>query len=86
MYPSYTDVCVYHRPGCGKGYTVAAGDTCDSICAAHALSQAKLLRLNPSLDCGKLAPGQVICALACEFGPVRHALMIKGSAGHTGCV
>lgn len=59
-------MCVYHQPGCSRGYAVAAGDTCDSIRADHSLSQAKLERLNPSLDCTNLITGRLMCVRARE--------------------
>ncbi|KJR87858.1 LysM domain protein [Sporothrix schenckii 1099-18] len=47
----------------GKHYTVASGDTCDSIAVANAASSATLFAINPVLrDCSKeLTVGAVLC-------------------------
>ncbi|KAK0490264.1 hypothetical protein IW261DRAFT_1431177 [Armillaria novae-zelandiae] len=48
----------------GRDYTVVADDTCDSICAAHSVSNFQLANANPGLidaDCDNLQPNQVLC-------------------------
>ncbi|KAK0448150.1 hypothetical protein EV421DRAFT_113775 [Armillaria borealis] len=47
----------------GRDYTVVAGDTCDSICAAQGVSNFQLTYVNPEIDenCDNLQPGQVLC-------------------------
>ncbi|KAI0033842.1 hypothetical protein K488DRAFT_46814 [Vararia minispora EC-137] len=51
-------------PTCGPGSTpsaVVAGDTCWDIAVAHGCKLDDLLKLNPTVDCDKLRPGQRLC-------------------------
>jgi len=49
--------------GCARSYTVAAGDTCDSISAAMKASTYQLAAVNSVIndDCTNLLPGQALC-------------------------
>lgn len=58
--------CFLNRRGCGKVHAVVALDTCGSIMAAYGLGQQMFDELNPSLDCGDLLEGQLICILPGE--------------------
>jgi len=48
---------------CTRTYTVAQGDTCDSISAAQQVSTYQLAAINSQIDpdCSNLQPGELIC-------------------------
>lgn len=71
-------LCLFYRSGCGKGYAVAAGDSCDSIAAAHDLSSTQMLLLNEGLECNNLVAGQVLCVMP-EDSQVRGKFVIAGT-------
>eukprot|EP00897_Mesotaenium_endlicherianum_P010607 jgi/Mesen1/9575/ME000065S09001 len=48
--------------GCNATYSVAPGDTCQSIAATFSIEL--LPDLNPGLDCAQLLPGQQVCVQA----------------------
>jgi len=47
--------------GCTKHQTVATGDSCWSIGAAHGYTDTRLVELNPGLVCSTLQPGTSLC-------------------------
>jgi hypothetical protein len=69
--PGYK-MCLFSRPGCGRGYVVRPGDTCASISAANGLTEAQLQELNPAMDCGDLVSQlQALCVAPLSPGEVR---------------
>lgn len=51
----------YPNVQCINKYTVAAGDTCDTISLNTRIALASILSYNPGLDCTALQVGQYIC-------------------------
>ncbi|ORE08826.1 hypothetical protein BCV72DRAFT_334155, partial [Rhizopus microsporus var. microsporus] len=53
------------QPACREKYTVTKGDTCQSIASKHHVTKDHLAewtkKLEPSFDCDKIKPGQLIC-------------------------
>lgn len=62
-FPLFTQGVAATQGACVRQYSVNAGDTCNSICAAQGVSTYQILAINPDIDyaCGNLMPGQSIC-------------------------
>jgi LysM repeat protein len=54
-------VCIKPTSTCAQTYTVVSGDTCYAIYTKYGLTEAEFLALNPSINCGSLQVGQVVC-------------------------
>ncbi|KAL1922191.1 uncharacterized protein VTP21DRAFT_9730 [Calcarisporiella thermophila] len=54
---------------CAKEYKVQSGDSCWKIATDNGLSLEVFLRLNPKLDCGKLAIGSQVCVKENDLDP-----------------
>jgi hypothetical protein len=62
------ELCLFSRLGCGRGYVIRQGDTCDSISSANGLTVSDLQDLNPTLQCDALVPWQQVLCVA-ELAP-----------------
>ncbi|KAK0191683.1 hypothetical protein F5146DRAFT_1121846 [Armillaria mellea] len=64
----------------GRDYTVVAGDTCDSICAAHGVSNFQLSYANPEIDanCENLQLGQPLCLGTVGHDCIETRLVVVG--------
>ncbi|KAJ3553302.1 hypothetical protein NM688_g3689 [Phlebia brevispora] len=63
LFASLAQVLAQIPAGCDRTYTVALGDTCNSISAAQNVSTFQLAFVNPGInaDCSNLFAGEILC-------------------------